>query len=403
MLPITSLNRVQRNAGAVAGCFEYRRTLYRQKKPYTLNLPYSTWNARTTSTTPGYAVPTWCNPNAATSGVGAAGCTAFSHVNGFSQNTNYTRAQNLIADVTNKARERFINDMKGSAGLAVSLAEGREAMDMMSKRIYQVYDFCRAIRKGRISSAAQILGVQKHPTYTQLVKDMSVRGQLRKIRHKNRVYASNRYKKRLISEKDNAEAELFLEFHFGWSPLVSDIYDTMDVLQRDIPSGCIKGRAKDSILNDVIKTISGNATYTSTHNVNVNVVVGAKVGIKNPNLALANQLGIINPAVVIWSLIPYSFVVDWFSNVGTFLESFTDTAGYTITDPFTRIFSDDVMTHSLYDRTNLAYKYSMVCWSANRVLSLPGVVLRTSDSWRLSPTRAITAISLLLTQGFKAG
>ncbi len=402
MLPITSYSRIQANPGAKAGCFQFNKTGYRQKKPYTLNLAYSTWNVRTTSVTTGYTTPTWSNPNASTTGVGTVGCTAFSHVNGFAQNTSYAKMNALISEVQNTARERFIGTMKGSASLAVSLAEGRQAMDMMSKRIYQVYDFARALRKGRIPQAAKILGVQKHPLYSRLVKDMTVRGQLRAQGFKKRLKLTNRYKKRLISDKDNEQAGLFLEFHFGWSPLVGDIYDSMDVLQRDIPSGCIVGRAKGS-LDDVVLTNSpANTFYTSTHKVNVNVVVGAKVGISNPNLALANQLGVINPAVVVWSLMPWSFVVDWFANVGAFLESFTDTAGYTITDPFTRIFSEDLMSHQLISGGNLAYRYSMVGWSANRVLTLPGVVLKTKDSWRLSPTRALTAISLLMQLGYKS-
>lgn len=401
MLPITSYSRNQQIAGASAGCFRYYKTGFRQKKPYNLNLAYQTWNVRTTSVVPGYTTPTWCNPNSGTSGIGAAGCTAYSHVNGFAQNTAYTAANDLISTLTNSARERFIGTMKGNAGIGISLAEGRRTMGMLEKRLFQVYDFTRAIRKGRISHAAEILGVRSHPSYHRLVKDMSVRGQLRRNAVKNRILASGKYRRRLITEGDKAFADLFLEFHFGWEPIVNDIYGTIDVLQRDIPSGNVTGRSKGSLMADVIKTTNGLSVYTSTHNVNVSVCVGAKVSISNPNLALANQLGLINPAAVLWAVIPWSFLIDWFVNVGAFLESFTDTAGYKIEDPFTSIFSSDVMTHSLWYGTQFAYSYKMTSWSANRVLALPGVILKTRDSWKLSPARALTAVSLLIQQGFR--
>lgn len=51
--------------------------------------------------------------------------------------------------------------------------------------------------------------------------------------------------------------------------------------------------------------------------------------ISNETLANAASIGLLNPAQVAWELVPYSFVVDWFLPVGSFLETLTDTAGLT--------------------------------------------------------------------------
>ena len=36
---------------------------------------------------------------------------------------------------------------------------------------------------------------------------------------------------------------------------------------------------------------------------------------------MARQLGLADPATVVWELIPYSFVVDWFIPIGSYLEN----------------------------------------------------------------------------------
>jgi hypothetical protein len=51
--------------------------------------------------------------------------------------------------------------------------------------------------------------------------------------------------------------------------------------------------------------------------------------ISNETLANASSIGILNPLQIAWELVPYSFVVDWFMPVGSFLETLTDTAGLT--------------------------------------------------------------------------
>jgi hypothetical protein len=43
--------------------------------------------------------------------------------------------------------------------------------------------------------------------------------------------------------------------------------------------------------------------------------------IRDASLKQLSQLGITNPALLVWELIPYSFVIDWLIPVGDFLSS----------------------------------------------------------------------------------
>ena len=56
---------------------------------------------------------------------------------------------------------------------------------------------------------------------------------------------------------------------------------------------------------------------------------GAMVVVNNPNLFLANKLGM-SPLAVAWDLIPWSFVVGMFFNQGQLLRNLTAYAGVTV-------------------------------------------------------------------------
>lgn len=264
------------------GRYEYR-SWSRQKRPYTLPLPYISLKKYVDEFyapgSEGYI------PSAA--GVGSDAPSA-----------HLTRARNA-------AYKQFISKCGDTASLGVSLAEANQSVNMISARAKQLYDFGRALRKGEFERAAKILGLEKPP-------------------------------RRLGNKKRSAKgfANNYLEFHFGWSPLIQDIGAAIKVLGNDFPHSTVKGSGGE---NGSSRTYVNNTLYLRTTNLSVRVA--AKVGVSNPNLLLANQLGFVNPLSVAWELVPLSFVVDWFASVGDYLNSFTDKLGLTIVDPYTSIFT----------------------------------------------------------------
>jgi hypothetical protein len=121
-------------------------------------------------------------------------------------------------------------------------------------------------------------------------------------------------------------------------PLVGDIYNGMDVLTREVPWTRIKA--------------SGSASSTSTNgssslSTKTSVRLQVNVRVANPNLWLANQLGLINPVQWINEGIPFSFVIDWFSNLSQIIMQMTDLVGLEIERPVNT--SKSVATRSVYD------------------------------------------------------
>lgn len=122
-------------------------------------------------------------------------------------------------------------------------------------------------------------------------------------------------------------AGFHLEVIFGWVPLLADIHAACNtVIQQRHPPEFIRSTARST------QTFS-TLLYQDVLRQNVNVVSrvtrAAEVTVSNPNLWLAERAGLLNPAAVAWDLIPWSFVVNMFVNIGQLVNSITDFAGLT--------------------------------------------------------------------------
>lgn len=273
--------------------------------------------------------------------------------------------------VSNKVLAKFVSAVKDSqsASLGATLAEWEQSSKMIAARAGQLLGSLRAIKRGNIPDALRDLGRNAAPESWKGKKGR--RG-------------------RAVS-KDASNA--WLELHFGWVPLIKDIYDAVNVLQSNIPSNTVKAVSGSELRIPIV----GN-DFHGLHKYQVLMKIQAEVFVENPNLALANQMGLINPASVAWELVPFSFVVDWFLPVGNFLNSFTDLVGYDVKFPFTTT----LRTAS----THLESPYPHFQWDTeacrcSRVLGLPSYSLRPVQFKGFSVTRGATAISLLIQQFLK--
>ncbi len=270
---------------------------------------------------------------------------------------------------------KFVDAIGPRALGAVNLAERNQSLSMMANRTMQLVRFTRKLRRLDFVGAAREL---ESPTPKKV------------SRHKS--FANN-----------------WLEYHFGWEPLVKDIGAAIDFLQEPIKDSFVRARTH-SMVSDKLVDAYGDVYYcsgTEQRSHQVAYVLGrqsclyqASVAINNPNLYLANALGFVNPATVAWELVPFSFVIDWFTNVSQFLASGTDMLGLTLSKPFTSEWFNGTWTGwvTLPSCTESSYSYS---WSLVRGLRTTGIAL-PSLGFRapriLGWQRGLTAISLLLQQ-----
>lgn len=283
--PVTGPTLKTTDTGDFFDFQEYRR----QARPYTLALPYRRRVATLSRSRPG-----------------------------FGQSASYVASwdpESLVDMVPlhSVAYERLKGLITSRAEVLVNVIEANKSIEMIRQRAMQMYKFVRHLRRGDFQGAGQALAMPKPP-----------KGATTK-----RALASN-----------------YLEYHFGWTPLVTDIYNAVDHLQNPLKQVFVRGTAKqDKVRGPHSLTVKSNyvdGSYTVRDYLYEAYWVGEAVasmgtGIKvhNPNLFLANSLGLVNPLTVAWEVIPFSFVVDWFVNVQQFLSQGTDWMGLTLVEPWT--------------------------------------------------------------------
>lgn len=343
-----------------AGSYRVQRWKYRQRRPYDKPAPYRYIKTVTlyASDNAGPVANAW---------TGKAPWQMYAYP--------CDRYTPEVAEALTKARGKFVSDLGDPSGWAVTLAERKQAMNMIADRAIQLYRFTKLLRQGKVVLALKHLGARVPKGF---------------------------------KARSRSFANLFLELHFGWSPLCQDIYNSVKLLESDPPLGTIKAKGHSPI------KWSGGGGKSSwgwlqswKHSGYAAAYFQAGVVVENPNLFLASQLGLTNPAAVAWDLVPFSFVADWFTTVGQFLAQWSDFHGVRLVDPHFG-YKAQVTTHYEYSvkRQGIFVPVTTVgssCISTERILGVPEVKLGIKGGVRLSPIRGLTAISLVLQKGLRGG
>lgn len=273
------------------------------------------------------------------------------------------------ADLSTKCYDRFWGSLHKRAELALTLFEGKQALMMVSKRALQIARAAQALRRGRLGDFVRELGVRRHPRTAAAMA---------KVR-RNATSASNTW----------------LEFTFGWVPLVEDIGNAVGVLQQDF--GFFRHKATVKALFQHSQEWDGGSSHAF---VGISsYMIGATVKVINPNRFLANQLGFVNPAKLAWDVLPFSFVIDWFLPVGKFLGSLTSKVGLELKNEYRgpSVKINGVSAHIAHDS---GFGYSSSSYGGERVVGAmptPSLFDRLRVP-KLDPWLAITSVSLAVQQ-----
>jgi hypothetical protein len=118
----------------------------------------------------------------------------------------------------------------------------------------------------------------------------------------------------------------WLEYRYGWMPLMHSIWDAIDTINRDISARDIPIKARSGYTNNRRNLyVSGSGSYTSprltvtTQNASVRSEVSYLFTI--PAGHRISDWTSLNPLAIAWELTPLSFVGDWFVNVSEVLTS----------------------------------------------------------------------------------
>lgn len=193
---------------------------------------------------------------------------------------------------------------------------------------------------GKVSDAKTNLAV----TYAEMSKTSDlILGTARRIDRAYRAFRRGNLREvaRQLNITPGRVHKNWLEYKYGWMPLLMDVKNSAEFLAQQYAGRSPRFSCKS--------TESQSSTETEEININtygadppqwikLTKILKWKLSIQtkiwceleNPHLAAAQQLGLTNPALVAWELIPFSFVFDWFLSVGDYLQAVTALHGVTV-------------------------------------------------------------------------
>lgn len=227
-----------------------------------------------------------------------------------------TQYETYDPPIKNLAISRLRSQLSQSAGsLAVSVAEFDKTVAHVAHTANRLARAFLSLRKGGLGLFSDALGI------TVPVKSIKA------YRHRFRVERNRG------SDLLQLAAGTWLEYTYGWKPLLSDVYAQAENLANYLTNHQnvireARGTAKGENTTKTVDTVSSSDWEVWTEAVmktRYSYVVRYKVA--DPNGSIPQIFGLNNPLSVAWELIPFSFVADWFLPIGDFLEGLTSTSG----------------------------------------------------------------------------
>lgn len=151
---------------------------------------------------------------------------------------------------------------------------------------------------------------------------------LKRGNFKEAFYALPGYRGKALNLPDLQKtiADLWLEYSYGWKPLMQDVYEGQQLvhqaLQKPVP---IRSSATAKSSNQVEFLWENKYLHRGATESSFKTRLAAHL--ENPDLYYLNQAGLTNPAAIAWELVPWSFAVDWFVPVGATLQACTAACG----------------------------------------------------------------------------
>lgn len=183
-----------------------------------------------------------------------------------------------------KLQSKLVAKIKGHQfNLAVNLAQSHQLVGMCASLIRKLGRSLVHLKHGHVAGAMRELGVADNP-------------------------------RPLISTDVTGR---WLEMQYGWLPSISDAFEAAKAFEA-----IAEGRSARIVATSKVgRPYNGSASPTIYACLGNTTVIKRIVCELEEEISAGRSLGLLDPLSVAWEVLPYSFVIDWFLPVGTFLEN----------------------------------------------------------------------------------
>lgn len=201
------------------------------------------------------------------------------------------------------------DELTASAG--ITIAETSASVSMIANRTEQLIEAGIALRRRDFGRVVEAFGLAKTDSRAR------------------RVFTKQAATPSQVSSN-------YLEWIFGWQPMISDMYSAAKVLSSTPRSRLVRSGGGER-LDHSYRGFYYPGSYTYIEQSGATVVkrlVSGLVSVTNPNVDLLNRLGLINPAQIVYNVIPGSFLLDWFLPVNRYLGAYSTMWGRSLSGGF---------------------------------------------------------------------
>lgn len=138
----------------------------------------------------------------------------------------------------------------------------------------------------------------------------------------------------VVREGTKAVARKWLEWRYAIQPLMYDFDAALKTLYQSsaqprwtrVVTGAKGRKSRKVVTPGASSPVSASSGYTNSFEDTLTLRLGILYRV-NPNVQAFKRLGLLNPVVTLWELVPFSFIVDWFIPIGDYLSSLDAMAG----------------------------------------------------------------------------
>lgn len=206
----------------------------------------------------------------------------------------------LVNQLLNKVKDMSVN-------IAQTFAERQQTADLIGNTARRIAGAFDAIKRKQWDKVFPRLGVSTTPQYGARVT--------------RRVKANN-----AVDFAGNA----LLEYRYGWTPLVSDCYNSLELLAKSYKRRrrvSVQDRVRDLGKASNSVGLGDGLLLNHTDAVNSTGKLSARFSIEYGAPSALSAFGLTNPALLAWETLPYSFVVDQVIAMGDYLSAWDATLG----------------------------------------------------------------------------
>lgn len=221
---------------------------------------------------------------------------------------------NAVLDKARMKARALLNQSAGSA--AVTLAEINKTASLIADTARTLASAYSYLRHGNLGGFATAVGIT--------VPKRRIRAFYQRTHPPGGLTAA---------QIQQHAASAWLQYTYGWRPMINDVYTQAENLanylykNQGIVHEVIGKASEFKVARSEQLFAPGTWKHTKLVTTRESARVTVRYKMSMDQSQFLNVFGLQNPMLIAWEVVPFSFVVDWFLPVGSFLESLTATAG----------------------------------------------------------------------------